>query len=421
MKDYKIGKYCFIWEGSQGYFVFDLLNQNLLLLDFDPRKINELDEEALNLLIENSIISLNIDNEIEFMKSIINYEQKQMKRLTLWLYLTFDCNMYCYYCYDMQLKRRKKFEMDKKVINSIKKWILKINQNYDYIDIVLFGGEPLLKIKLIKYLNKIMRKKFDNKVNLSIITNGYLLTQRNIILLKKLNVNQYQITIDGYEKTHDARRKAINGGGTYNVIMNNINKLLLLNSEAHITIRINIDDNNKNSIMEFLTNEVNILKDSRIVITFAKVREAIKGELQNHIISDNDYLQIYDELTMYCFNNGIDVAISELSSCSRKNNSKFCFDSEGNIYKCNNSVGDHNFIIGNTMLNQKEITHDFIFKENLDENCKKCCFIRYCMGGCIFPFFKEKKDIEIGMKSCYKKYFEKLVKIHYTNKYNCEI
>lgn len=89
------------------------------------------------------------------------------------------------------------------------------------------GGEPLLEFKnitsLMERINFIANK---NKISIDhfMVRNGYLLTSDRAKKLKELGVKRIQITIDGSKKSHDQRRILANKEGTFDKIIENINK-----------------------------------------------------------------------------------------------------------------------------------------------------------------------------------------------------
>lgn len=55
-----------------------------------------------------------------------------------------------------------------------------------------------------------------------IVTNSYLLSQKNIDMLARLRVNKCQVTIDGLGDKHDATRRLAGGGSTFERIESNL-------------------------------------------------------------------------------------------------------------------------------------------------------------------------------------------------------
>ncbi len=113
------------------------------------------------------------------------------------LQLTTACNLRCRHCYiDGSKERLLPFETVKRVLKEF--------EELQGLRLLLSGGEPLLHPDFEK-INDILPEFFLRKV---LFTNGLLINED---LLKRLNVEEIQISIDGLEKGHDALR----GKGTF--------------------------------------------------------------------------------------------------------------------------------------------------------------------------------------------------------------
>lgn len=57
------------------------------------------------------------------------------------------------------------------------------------------------------------------------------------------------MTVDGPREVHDARRRLLNGEGTWTVIMSNIERA---SEFLRVSVRINVDEHNHQRVPEFL-------------------------------------------------------------------------------------------------------------------------------------------------------------------------
>lgn len=131
------------------------------------------------------------------------------------LNLTKNCNYACKYCF---VDPSKEYEMTMETVDFIMNNYTKFDKN-NYSG-VLFGGEPFLKLDLIKeFLHKYSHKFKD----IMVLTNGSILTKDNALFLKqygdKLSI---QISIDGPEEIHNHFRVDNNDNGTFNRTLNGI-------------------------------------------------------------------------------------------------------------------------------------------------------------------------------------------------------
>lgn len=139
------------------------------------------------------------------------------------LFLTEKCNLKCKYCFEGEKGFR---SMNILLLPQLIKFI----RNYVQEDFVLEknihinfnGGEALLESNLLVAFTEEFKK--NNISSFSISTN---FTKLNLKTLDYLIENNFifQISIDGDKQTHDMMRVDMNGNGTFDTVLKNINKL----------------------------------------------------------------------------------------------------------------------------------------------------------------------------------------------------
>ena len=149
-----------------------------------------------------------------------------MKVKTLIIFLSFDCNLRCDYCYLREIgypKMKISFKTIKKMVDySLKYWVKKNEK----LNIYFLGGEPLIEFYLIKKtVNYCLRSYGDEKIFFSITTNGTLFSKEIIHFLKK-NKFQINLSMDGDKKSQNRHRKFANGKGTFNSIVKHLPLLI---------------------------------------------------------------------------------------------------------------------------------------------------------------------------------------------------
>ncbi|XCP84367.1 radical SAM protein [Roseburia hominis] len=138
------------------------------------------------------------------------------------IHVSNTCNLQCKYCYANGGNYRAKDSlMD---LNTAKKVVEFINtsdrlNNLKYIS--FFGGEPLMNPQIIEYICEHTQEK---NVDYLLQTNGTLLDDYIIQILKKYNI-VLTISLDGPEHMNDFNRIDMAGKGTYNRIVDNIQRL----------------------------------------------------------------------------------------------------------------------------------------------------------------------------------------------------
>lgn len=151
----------------------------------------------------------------------------------LTLSVTNDCNLRCKYCiysdhytstssYSNQYMSK---ETAKKAIDYFCSLIEPqiVANPFKKFSIGFYGGETLMNMDVIKYvINYIKELKYDDLMNYSTTTNGILLNEDIIKFFCENNVNLL-ISLDGNKKENDRLRVNINGDGTYDNVVKNIN------------------------------------------------------------------------------------------------------------------------------------------------------------------------------------------------------
>lgn len=163
-----------------------------------------------------------------------------LKVQTVVLIPSYNCNMDCEYCYEGKEKNNSKI-MSFKECEKIIEYLIK--QNYNKINFILLGGEPIyvLHLKVFHYFFTKM-KEYHINYEVSCVSNGLEISDKvNDIL--DLNIKHFQITLDGTEMIHNQRKKSkISKKTPFLEVCNSIDNLL--NKDISVSLRINMDHEN---------------------------------------------------------------------------------------------------------------------------------------------------------------------------------
>ncbi len=195
--------------------------EKLYLLDKQTDELYELNEEAFYFVVslKDGIPYQDVKAKKSFVNRLLKLgiltltERKKKRQLIikkspipslryLEIQLTSACNLKCKHCYQSE---KKNYELP---FEPLKK-VLKEFTDAQGLRILLSGGEPLLYSRfgeLSRYL-----KNYPAYVVL--LTNGTLITEKHIKLLK--NIDEIQFSIDGLEESHDYLR----GKGSFKRLM----------------------------------------------------------------------------------------------------------------------------------------------------------------------------------------------------------
>lgn len=225
-----------VWEVVD--FIHELSRDEILNRWKDKFKrqdiIRALDNIYLNMEKEN-LFSTHRPRGIKFPFSeaeVIRALNTSLQQITL--EVTQQCNLRCFYCvYSGKFPARRvhsnKF-MDFSVAKQAIDFYIEHSQENPSPAITFYGGEPFLNFPLIQKCITYAKEKAKRKIHFGITTNGTLLNDNIINFLVK-NDCGLTVSLDGPKEIHDRYRRTIGGGGTFDIIMSNIEKIRKTSSE----------------------------------------------------------------------------------------------------------------------------------------------------------------------------------------------
>lgn len=194
------------------------------------------DKEFLDYCIEEGILSSLKD--ILKRPPVIKSPEPSLRYLEL--QITERCNLRCRHCY---IKENRPVEL---ALRDIKR-VLREFEELQGLRVLISGGEPLLHSEFER-LNDILPDFFLRKV---LFTNGILLNRE---ILKRLNVDEIQISIDGLERGHEALR----GKGTFKKAMNSLELAIKEGFDVSVATMVHRDNLDEFDGMERLFKDLGI-------------------------------------------------------------------------------------------------------------------------------------------------------------------
>lgn len=358
-----------------------------------------LSDSVLSVLLENKILINDKDKYSYYDRAkLINcLDRFGSTKLTLNILPTTCCNFSCPYCFEEnKTKQTISDDVIKKIIEFVNR-----NEEARTMDVMWYGGEPLLAFDKIKVIIKEFEEHSKLPIhNQSIVTNGYLFDKEKCEFFKQHPLSDLQITIDGTKSQHNKNRFTLTDHDTYSKIIENIDIIVNELPSTKVFIRINIDENNKNTYPA-LYNEYMKRWDGKNIYVypgFIRIDNAAHTQLIPPSIIGDSRRNFYFEME----NRGLQVELfPELrkKACSAVRKNAFIIGPKGEIYKCWNEVSDASKIIGyigdkklaNTELLARYLTEGTAFDE---KDCKDCFYFPICDGGC--PQYRLRNKYENG-------------------------
>lgn len=313
-----------------------------------------------------------------------------------------DCNLRCAYCFASQGdfngdRDLMPLEVGKKAFD----FLVTQSKNRHNLEVDFFGGEPLMNFQVVKNLvayGRSLEKKHDKHFNFTMTTNAVLLNDENMRWIDD-NMNNVVLSLDGRKAVNDHMRKTVSGGGSFDVIIENIKKMAALReaSGKEYYVRGTYTKNNLDfgKDVEFLAKQG---------FRSVSVEPVVTDETKNYAILEGDVDRIkaeYDRLALayldkeakgldylfYHFMVNLDAGpcvYKRISGCGAGRD-YVAVTPQGTIYPCHQFVGNADFIMGNVDegITNPQIKETFMGANLLKkEACRECWCRYFCGGGC---------------------------------------
>jgi len=265
------------------------------------------------------------------------------------------------------------------------------------LDLTLFGGEPFLNQKVIRFFNLNLKKiesEFNRRLHFSATTNGTFITNEIINMFKDRKGN-LTISLDGPKEINDNNRKFIKGGGSYDTIIKNLK--ILDDNEILYTLRATISPECKNilQIIHFFESlKKYYIFDFHINSRFGKqtkyTKRIIKSIQSQYDILMKYYLnKILNDEKIYSIN--LFLSLNRLYT--QEGHTRNChagitgitINADVTIYSCPNLSNDKKFSIG-TIYSGINLENKNLYIPPIVDDIEECknCWCRYlCAGHCI--------------------------------------
>lgn len=371
--------------GKQQVLYNTITNKFVVLSDAikEALKCETVSPLSLKLESNNYLVKDDVD-EKQMIESLFVQRRFLSKVYQLTLNTSLDCNLCCWYCYETHAKKTNmSLELVKNILLHLE--IKSQADPFKILELSFFGGEPLLNYKAIKALLegvKMLSERFDFDIHLTFVTNGTLINQKYVELLKEFKV-RFQITIDGNKDTHNNTRKyksKLLGTDSYGRIMDNLKLLNEQEAEFYFIVRVNYETDTLKSISKLMA-DLEFLDKRRTALSLHRVWQ--------HKATEEDSALLIDAIN-YINSMGFVVSTfplaTNLENCYADNYNQAIINYDGNVYKCTardfsseqpsgklNSLG---LIEWNAPLLLDRLALD------IPQKCKDCLLLPSCTGIC---------------------------------------
>lgn len=318
----------------------------------------------------------------------------------LCLHVAHTCNLNCEYCFAGQGKYHGKdaimsFEVGKQALD----FLVKNSGTRKNLEVDFFGGEPLVNFDVVKQLVKYARsieKETGKHFRFTLTTNGMLLDDDVIDFLNK-EMNNVVLSLDGRKEINDAKRKKINGEGSYDIIVPKFQNFVKKRGNKEYYMRGTFTRNNLDFTKDIFHMADLGFKELSMepVVSSPDTDYALKEEDLDTIFEQYEILakemikrrKQGNPFTFYHYMidlSGGPCIYKRITGCG-SGTEYLAVTPTGDFYPCHQFVGDEKFLMGNVRdgVTNTELRDEFkLCNAYSRKECKDCWAKLYCSGGC---------------------------------------
>lgn len=348
-----------------------------------------LGDEQLAVLQECGMLLENNVDETALLRRVYWKSKFSNELIRITICPTLDCNFACPYCYEQRRPGIMNEITQQAVLDLIRQ---KLQTAPKVFALCWYGGEPLLCPEIIDRLSTEIRKLCQVhgiEYKCTMISNGYLLTEQNIAMLKRIGCSSIQITVDGPQSVHDQRRHLRDGTGTFARIFQGIQ--LLNDSDILVRVRVNLDKENYSCFWHVveLFSSMNHVRCYPAPVTAEEMQTQAQ---RNRCFTHQEYNFFYSNVTdLQALKAAFEHSFQNSAfTCMAENEHSFVIDPSGYLYKCMNDVGLCQFAVGSVMddaICSIASIGKYLGRDPFQEpECSECPFLPLCYGRCVWEY-----------------------------------
>ena len=244
-----LSKYVKIFDDidEENYLLYNSVNRSIIFIPKNWYKNGKLKEEEIDKKFINELKEMDFFMTQEEAISYLEENVHEYNKLFISIETTLACNLRCPYCYQIGATHSKGM-IDLKNIDLLIEYMEEVykQQPFKQLNFKILGGEPTINPESMDYIIK-KASKFCKEKNIIF----FLLIDTNLTDISYLlNLNDYDKLLLNvpltHKEIHDKYRVDAQGKGSYDTIIDNLNKMYKEKSDTEILLRYNKDEKNIN-------------------------------------------------------------------------------------------------------------------------------------------------------------------------------
>lgn len=339
------------------------------------------------------------EDEVAQQERLYREAQQNPSVFTLCLAPTYGCNLACPYCYESGHDAANTImdqEMQAEVINFVERFYAA--RPFERLEVQWYGGEPLLAPEVIESVaSQLLDFCHTHGIAYAsnMVSNATLIGPAEAALLKKAQVQEVLVTVDGPSAIHNVRRPQRSMGDSFEAVMEGIAHL----QQAGIAVglQMNVDKAN-----EAQFEALNAAMENRfgLSVMAVKLNDYYQTFGQGKFCTPTFDLMNHEEFARrqaqrFC---GQPHDLREFEAlmrppalfCRGQQENYFAIDALGDVYKCDGEMGRTQHRLGNVHTWNQEgwLPSDTAPRHPFDdEECRNCALLPLCKGTCRWERF----------------------------------
>lgn len=360
--------------------------------------LNEIAEEVLIELVD---IELLVEKDEDELQALLDRNRAALKDDDLYYLViqpTASCQLGCHYCGQKHFQKLLSEHHQNELLHRVERKMR--SAKHRTMTVCWFGAEPLSGMPVIDALTprlQALAQRYGIAYSAKIVTNGVALSEATARRLwAEHSVSFFEVTLDGPEEYHDARRMLKNGGGSFQRILKNLVEIAAApDIEARMRIRCNVDRSNQQGVAELLRTLVRHGLHRRFGFYIAPIH-SWGNDAHENAIEPNEYGQFEIEVLRQALEMGFESPLippRKLITCMAVRRDSDLVDASGNLFNCTEvsyvpAYGNPNkFALGNldgakgpSLRSQLADFNDRVADGQYD--CASCELLPVCGGSC---------------------------------------
>ncbi len=370
----------------------------------------EVDAESGALLSELGLLTDDPEGEKEEVRGLVEELNRLRRVMNVSVVVNMRCNFRCRYCYEGE--RKDNSVMSRETAARLVEFI-KTRFPADCLRLTLdfYGGEPLLSVELIRAIAAPLKEFAEGRgavFEITLVTNGSLLTPAVVGRLRPVGLKRAKVTIDGPPEIHNHFRPYASGQPSFATVINNVGRCADL-----IGIGINGNFTRENyqrfpELFDYLDGQ-GITPDRLLRLSFSPVLmvgDAPPGAFCGGCASCNEpWLTeaapfLHDKIMA----RGYKTDTISVSLCMVEVDNSFVVHHDGSLYQCVALVGQEDYACGDIRAGMRDYRDQYHLDHwRQNKECRDCRYLPLCFGGCRYMALQ--REGHMAEVDCWKKFF----------------